>query len=143
MRYVYPAEITPDEGGGYDATFPDVYGAHTCADTLEEAPELAEDCLIAALGVHYRSRKQIPLPGPVGPAQYGIPLQPVVAAKVALDAAMREAGVTKVGPGKMLGVTEPNVRKLCDPDHQSHIRLVDQALRALGRRSIVEDQHAQ
>ena len=139
MRYVYPAEITPDEDGGYNVAFPGVYGANTCGETLEEALDLAEDCLVAALGAHYRSRKELPLPGPVEPDQYEIPLRPVVAAKVALNAAMRDGGVTKVALGKMLCVSESNVRKLCDPDHQSHIRVVEKALKALGRRLIVED----
>ena len=140
MRYVYPADITPDEdNGGYSATFPGVYGASTCGSTIEEALEMAGDCLVASLGAHYRTRKDIPLPGLVGPGQYGIPLQPVVAAKVALNVAMREQGITRAALGERLGIGETAARKLCNPDHQSHIKFIDRALRLLGRQLVVED----
>ena len=146
MKYIYPCNIVRDvvefeETGreAYMATFPDVPGANTGGDTFNEAFVMAEDCLVAALGAHYRTRRPFPLPSPLASGQYGIPLSPVVAAKVALNVALQEQGLTKVALGEMLGVTESNVRKLCDPDHHSHIRLVDRALRVLGRQLVVED----
>ena len=150
MRYVYPCNIVRDQEEvaatgreAYVVTFPDVPGATTGGWSWDEALANAEDALVAALGAHYRTGKDIPMPSHVKRGQYGIPLQPVVAAKVALTAAMREQKVTKVALGKMLGVTESNVRKLCDPDHQSHIRLVNRALRLLGHQLIVETARAQ
>ena len=56
-----------------------------------------------------------------------------------MNVALQEQGVTKVALGQMLGVTEAAVRRLCDPDHHSHIRLVARALRLLGKQLVVED----
>lgn len=146
MKYIYPCNIVRDmeefEATGreaYIATFPDVPGANTGGDTLDEAFNLAEDCLVAALGAHYRARRPLPLPSPLAAGQHGIPLGPLEAAKVALNVALQEQGVTKVALGQKLGVTEAAVRRLCDPDHHSHIRLVARALRLLGKQLVVED----
>jgi predicted RNase H-like HicB family nuclease len=42
MKYAYPAIFTPTDDG-YDVYFPDLFGCRTCADTLPEAVEMAED----------------------------------------------------------------------------------------------------
>ena len=100
---------------------------------------MAEDALVAALGAYYSLGEDIPLPGPVGEGQEPVPLRPVAAAKVALIVAMRERGLSKVALAKWLGVSEAAVRKLCNPDHRSHISTVERALHAVGRGLIIED----
>lgn len=120
-------------------SFPGVKGASTGGFTREEALEMAEDALVAALGAYYNLGEDIPLPSPVGEGQEPVPLQPIAAAKVALNVAMRDQGVTKVALAKRLGVSEAAVRKLCNPDHRSHISTVERALHALGRGLIIED----
>ena len=139
MRYVYPCVLHAEEGGGYWVSFPDVKGASTGGFAREEALEMAEDALVAALGAYYNLGEDIPLPSPVGEGQEPVPLQPIAAAKVALNVAMRDQGVTKVALAKRLGVSEAAVRKLCNPDHRSHISTVERALHALGRGLIIED----
>lgn len=44
MQYVYPAVLTPSDGG-YCVTFPDVEGAITCGDDLAQALIMAKDAL--------------------------------------------------------------------------------------------------
>ena len=139
MRYVYPCVLHEEEGGGYWVSFPDVKGANTGGSTREEALEMAEDALVAALGAYYSLGEDIPLPGLVGEGQQPVPLRPVAAAKVALIVAMRERGLSKVALAKRLGVSEAAVRKLCNPDHRSHISTVERALHAVGRGLIIED----
>ncbi len=139
MRYVYPCVLHAEEGEGFWVLFPDVKGASTSGSTREEALEMAEDALVAALGAYYYLGEDIPLPSPVGEGQEPVPLQPIAAAKVALNVAMRDQGITKVALAKRLGVSEAAVRKLCNPDHRSHISTIERALHAVGRGIIIED----
>ena len=139
MRYVYPCVLHAEEGGEYWVSFPDVEGANTGGSTRAEALAMAEDALVAALGAYYNLGENIPLPSPVGEGQEPVPLQPVAAAKVALNVAMRGQGITKVALAKRLDVSEAAVRKLCNPDHRSHISTVERALHAVGRGLIIED----
>ncbi len=142
MKYVYPCVLQPENEGGFSVTFPDVKGANTCGNTREEALAMAEDALVAALGAHFHLRGDIPLPSSIRKGQESVPLPVVVAAKLALCTAMKEQGITKVELGKKLGVSESAVRRLCDPDHRSHVGNVDKALRLLGRRLVTEEQAA-
>ena len=145
MKYLYPCEIVRDEeearATGREAfvvTFPDVYGATTGGWSWNEAVRNAEDALVAALGAYYSEGEDIPVPGPIAKGQMPIPLRPVVAAKVALNRAMREQSITKVALGERLGISESAVRKLCNPDHHSHMSTVERALRAVGLCLVVE-----
>ncbi len=138
MKYIYPCVLEPEDDGGFSVFFPDVVGANTCGNTREEALALAEDSLVAALGAHFKLRRNLPLPSLVQPGQESVPLPLVVAAKMALCSAMTERRVSKVGLGEILGISESAVRRLCDPDHRSHIGQVEKALRALGIRLLVE-----
>ena len=146
MKYVYPCNIVVDEEEkaatgrlAYNVTFPDIPGAITCGWSWEEAVEMAEDVLIAALGVCYRKGEEFPLPSSVTKGQVSICLQPVAAAKVALNLAMRKKGITKVSLAEKLGMNEVAVVKLCDPDHGSHMSTVERALKVFGLRLAVED----
>jgi len=59
MKYVYPAIITPVEGG-YDVSFPDLFGCHTCGETLPEAIEMAEDAAATWLWASENNKDLIP-----------------------------------------------------------------------------------
>ena len=146
MKYVYPCNIVVDEEEkaatgriAYNVTFPDVPGAITCGWSWEEAVEMAEDVLVAALGVCYRKGEYFPLPSRGAKGQVPICLQPIAAAKVALNVAMRKKGLTKVALAEKLGIDETAAVKLCDPDHGSHMSTVERALRVVGLRLAVED----
>jgi len=142
MRYVYPCELTLDEGGWYLVTFPDVPEAGTDAKTREEALALAEDALGVALGGYVRMRLPVPAPSEPAAGQYPVALAPVIAAKLALYSAMRQQGLSNVAMAAKLGLTEGAVRKLISPDHRSHIGQVQTALKLLGRCMVLEDQLA-
>ena len=51
---------------------------------------------------------------------------------------MLERGVSNVELADSLGLDEKAVRRLRDPLHRSHIGAVEAALRAFGRRLVVE-----
>ena len=149
MRYAYPCTILRDEEEerasgreAYTVTFPDVYGANTGGWSWEETLEMAKDCLGIALGMYVKAREDIPTPSPLAEGQVLISVAPIVAAKLALYAAMREQGVTNVALAVRLDLQENAVRRLLDPGHRSYITSVEKALEAVGRSLVVEDRAA-
>ena len=145
MRYVYPCDIVLDEEEkaatgreAYTATFPDVCGVTTGGWSWEEALRNAEDALVAALGSHYYLGNDLPLPSAIREGQQPVPLRPIPAAKVALNTAMRERGVTKDGLAEKLRITDSAVHKLCNPDHFSHMSSIERALQVVGVCLVVE-----
>ena len=142
MKYVYPCNIVLDEEAdreAYVVTFPDVYGATTGGWSWDEALENAEDALVAALGAYYRQHEDIPLPSLIVDGQIPIPLPAIPAAKVALNAAMRQQGTAQGELAEKMGLTRPAVQRLCNPDLHSHLGAIEKALRLLGRSLAVED----
>ncbi len=138
MIYAYPCQLTPDEDGGFVATFPDVPEAITGGDDQAEALAMAEDALATALAGYVHEKWEIPTPSEPVDGQFSLPVPSVVAAKLALYSAMRAQRITKVELAERLGVTESAVRKLTNPDHRSHMSQVQRALREVGRRLKVE-----
>ena len=45
MKYTYYAIFSKADEGGYNVTFPDIFGGVTCGDNLEDAKAMAEDLL--------------------------------------------------------------------------------------------------
>ena len=145
MRYAYPCNVVLDEEEerttgreAYNVTFPDVPEAITCGWSWQEALEMAEDCLVVALGIYVDENKDIPKPSYISDGQVSISLRPVVAAKLALYTAMRKHGVTEAALGKKLGITEAAARKLCNPDYHSHMSTIERALKTVDFRLVVE-----
>ncbi len=142
MRYIYPCILTPEEEGGFFASFPDVPGALTCGDDRAETLEMAEDALVAILAMYVQEQWDIPTPSPVADGQELVAVPPVAAAKLALYTALRTQGITWETLADRLGLSESAVCKLLDPDRYSHISQVLKALRAVGRNLVVEDRAA-
>ena len=149
MRYAYPCSIVRDEEEAqatgreaYVVTFPDVNGAITGGWSWDEAVDMAKDCLEVALGMYVKAREDIPVPSPLEEGRVLISVAPIVAAKLALYAAMREQNVNNVALAVRLGLQENAVRRLIDPGHRSHITSVEKALTAVGRSLVLEDRAA-
>ena len=149
MRYAFPSNIIHDEEEkvttgreAYNVTFPDVPEANTCGWSWEEALEMAEDCLGVALSFYVDKDEDIPVPSAVADGQVLVPVPLIVAAKLTVYTAMREQCITKETLAARLGMQENAVRKLLDPGYRSHISQVEKALRAVGRRLLVEDRAA-
>ena len=133
MRYAYPCDMTPDveEGYGFVVTFPDIRGAITGGDTWEESLFLADDAIIAALGIYIRRERDIPAPSRLKDGQVLITVPPLQCAKLDLYSAMRERGVSKSDLADALGVSESDVVDLLDLDFDSTAPQVDEALKAV------------
>ncbi len=129
--YRYPYTITCDESGFYLVKFSDLPGAATDGKTRKEALAEAEDCLAEAIAGYLVRRERVPEPT-YKPDNAYISLDPLLAAKAALNNAMLDAGYTRTDLAVSLGVDEKIVRRLLDPKHQSHIRAVLHAASLLG-----------
>ena len=146
MRYVYPCNIRRDEEEAnltgreaYNVTFPDLPEAITCSWSWDEAVEMAEDVLGLCLAHYCVHEGYIPTPSLLTEGQVMVPVPPLVAAKLTINSAIREKGITKQALGKKLGLEEDAVRKLLHPNYRTHFTQVERALRAVGRSLIVED----
>ncbi len=61
-KYIYPAIFHVAEEGGYWIEFPDLTGANTQGENLEDALYMAKDCLAGFLSWMEQSHKKIPNP---------------------------------------------------------------------------------
>lgn len=60
MKVMYPA-LFEKEDSRYNVTFPDLQEAITCGDTLEQAIEMAKECLGLCLDVRKENKEEIPV----------------------------------------------------------------------------------
>ena len=65
MEKIYIAAFMPAVEGGWDIVIPDVPGAVTCADTLEEAYMMAGEVLTMMLRDMAGDKKPLPEPSPL------------------------------------------------------------------------------
>ena len=80
----------------------------------------------------------VPAPSEAADGQVSVAVPTAVAAKLALDSAMKAQRITTVELADRLGVSESAVRKLTNPDYRSHMSQVQKAPRAVGRSLKVE-----
>lgn len=139
MRYVFPVHLVRDEDGNWLATSKDVPEALADGATSGEALHAMSDALGAALAGYVLEGREIPAPVPASADERLVPVAPLVAAKLALRAAMRDHELNNVALAERLGITEGAVRRLVDPDHASRLDRVVSALAALGRGLAIED----
>ena len=62
MLSVYPACFYKEKEGGYSVIFPDLGHLSTCGDTLENAIEMAVDCLAGYLYTAKQEGETVPAP---------------------------------------------------------------------------------
>jgi antitoxin HicB len=137
MRYAYPVEVM-DEADGVTVTCPDVPEMVTGGwGDVAANLDAAKDALATALSGYVDDNRPLPAPSPAR-GRPVVALESLAAAKLALHEAMLEQGVSNVELAGRLGLDEKAVRRLRDPLHRSHIGAVEAALRALGRRLVVE-----
>ena len=136
----YHATLTPDENGSLLVLFPDVPPAITFGFGEADALLRARDALASALELYIEDRK--PLPSAKFAAGHPITLRGIVAAKLALHIAMREAKLSKATLAKRLGVHPPQVDRLLDFNHASKLDALEDALAAVGKRLTIQVQAA-
>ena len=137
MEFAYPARFRKERDGGYLVTFPDLPDAITQGDSLDDAMEMAADCLAETIGARIAEREDIPTPSAAGRRQVRVAVPTHVAVKAALYVAMREQGVSLSELARSLGGQSVQVRRLLDPGRASSVKRIDHALSAMGRKVCV------
>jgi len=140
MRYVYPVTLEQDEDGLFVASARDVPEAITDGESKEEALHEMVAALGAALAGYSIAGRALPLPSVASLSESLVPVEPLVAAKLALRSAMQEQSLSNVALAKRLGVSEGAVRRLVNPDHVSRLDGIVTALSVIGRGLVIEDQ---
>ena len=145
MSFAYPCAVELDEEHlrdtgreGYNATFPDVHGAHTCGDSLVEVNGRLRDCLETALSICVYDNESLPEPSEAEPGQVLISVSPAVAAQFALHEAMLAQGVTAVDLARRIGLRASHAKRLTDIYRPAKSDEVERALAALGMQMISE-----
>jgi antitoxin HicB len=136
MEIIYPAVLTPDEGT-FMVTFPDFEEAITSGATEEEALVMAADCLEEVIADRIVRREDVPSPSLLEPGMYAVFLPTLTAAKAALWMEMRRQGLRKADLAARLDWDQKQVDRLFNFHHSSKPEVIDQALRALGKRLVV------
>jgi len=139
MKYAYPVNVTRDETGRHVAESRDVPEAMTDADERSVAFADMSRALGAALAGYALAGQPVPVPTAARAGEVIVPVEPLVAAKLALRSAMRRCHVTNSELARRLAVTEAVVRRLVDPDHASRLDRVVTALQTLGAAVAIED----
>lgn len=65
MLSVYPAIFFHEKEGGYSVVFPDLNHLATCGDTIQEAMEMAVDCLAGYIHSEQLDGHTLPQPTPL------------------------------------------------------------------------------
>ena len=138
MLLAYPVNLEPNGLGGLIAQFPDVPEALTEADTIPEVLQWSQDALVVALSGYLDDRRDIPQPSKPTRGQHLVALPPLVALKLAIYQAMRDQGLSQADLAKRLKCDARQVRRLLDLDHNSRLDLLSEALKALGKRLVIE-----
>ena len=142
MTQRYPVSFTRDANGTTIAEVVDVPGAVTVGKDRVQALERLQDALVAMLSGFVDQK--MPIPGPSKPKRgdLTVALPPMVAAKLAIYQAMREGNITQLELAGRLDCDGRQVRRLLDLDHNSRLDQVEAALRALGKRLVVDVENA-
>ena len=137
MEFAYPARFSKERDGGYLVTFPDLPDAITQGDSLDDAKEMAADCLAETIGARIAERDDIPSPSVAKRGHIRVAVPAHVAIKAALYVAMKEQGVSFSKLARSLGGQPVQVRRLLDPGRASSVKRIDHALSAIGRKVCV------
>ncbi|MDO9415768.1 type II toxin-antitoxin system HicB family antitoxin [Pararhizobium sp.] len=131
MNFVYRADFTPDQDGGFLVTFADVAEAITHGETHEAALSNAVEALGLALRGYLADGRPLPTPAVASGTPVAVDAEDAI--KLALIDAFRASGISKTELARRLGKNEAEARRLLDPDHPSKTGAMQSALRTLGK----------
>lgn len=137
MRFEYPAQFEQQQGE-FVVSFPDLPEALTSGTDADDAYREASDALGATLAGYLLDGLELPAPSKPRRRHVMVSPPPLVAAKLALRIRMQQLGLSNVALAERLGVSETVVRRLVNPDHESKLSNIVEALSELGQHLVVE-----
>ena len=135
--FVYPANLTPEKGGGFTVQFLDLPEAITSGRNRADALLQAADCLEEAIAGRIADGLDLPVPTVARRRHVQVALPAPMAAKAALYLAIQEAGLSNSELGRKLGLDEKEIRRMLDPHHATRLSRIQTALDFLGKRLVV------
>jgi antitoxin HicB len=133
----YPVDLRKD-GKYILATFSDIPEAITQGNNRAHALEMASEALALAMEFYFDDQRPIPLPSQPKRGQAVVELPVSVAAKVLLLNEMLRQKVRPIDLARRIGTTKQEVNRLTDLKHATKIDRIDAALRALGKRLVLD-----
>lgn len=133
----YPVRIRKD-GEFVLATFPDIPEAITQGNNRAEALAMAREALELSMDFYFEDRRPVPMPSRPKRGQPVVELPASVAAKVLLLNEMLRQKVRPIDLARRIGTTKQEVNRLTDLKHTTKIDRIDAALRALGKRLVLD-----
>jgi antitoxin HicB len=133
----YYARFKPEpKVGGFSISFPDIPGALTQSESIEEGMAMALDVLRCSFRWFIEEGKDVSLPGKAKPGRglHLITLSVMDSAKVELYRAWMASGIKKAELARRLKIGRANVDRLFDLDNHSRMDQIEAAFRALGKR---------
>jgi antitoxin HicB len=132
---IFNVELAPDIDGGFVVTCPDLPEVITQGDTRKEALDNAADALAEAVAGRMRRGDDVPASDAFTEGAVELVTLPEsIGPKLVLYLAMREAGIGKLELARRIGCDEKQIRRLLDPAHATNIKVIGEALRAMGKR---------
>ena len=134
----YVAKIERD-GDGWSASFPDVPGAMTCADSMDEVLSEAADALNGVLAAMLDRKDAMPVRKTEPDEKrglYAIEADPGVS--FAYQAFEARRGKPAAAIARRMGMTRQNFSRLENPRSNLSIRMMEKVAKALGKRLRIE-----
>jgi antitoxin HicB len=133
----YPVNLRKD-GKFILVTFPDIPEAVTQGRDRTEALKAAKDVLETAMDVYFDERRPVPAPSQPKRGQPVVEVPASLSAKILLLNEMLRQNVRPAELARRIGTSPQVVNRLTNIRHTSQIDGIDTALRALGKRLIVD-----
>lgn len=133
----YPVNLRKD-GKFILVTFPDIPEAVTQGRDRTEALKAAKDVLETAMDVYFDERRPVPAPSQPRRGQPVVEVPASLSAKILLLNEMLHQNVRPAELARRIGTSPQVVNRLTNFRHTSQIDGIDTALRALGKRLIVD-----
>ena len=133
----YPVNLRKD-GKFILVTFPDIPEAVTQGRDRTEALKAAKDVLETAMDVYFDERRPVPAPSQPRRGQPVVEVPASLSAKILLLNEMLHQNVRPSELARRIGTSPQVVNRLTNIRHTSQIDGIDTALRALGKRLIVD-----